>query len=182
MALNFFLLLEPSSQRSEKAFEIMEKQLSNGVKKNASNEFTISIGGSGLKDDEFAMIEMMMSLSQASKAMNLNKEIEKAINEKLDEEDSTRTEKIVIAEETPTTEEGIFRANIKNFFSFLDAKDKKDNIWWSLYAPTFKTLEESEHLETYCYWISQSSSETAAKWVEENTDKVTELKKWLARN
>ncbi|WP_291726031.1 tetratricopeptide repeat protein [Bernardetia sp.] len=179
MALNFFLLLEPSSQRSEKAFEILQKQLVGNVKKNGNNEFTINIGGA--KDDEFTVIEMAMSLVNATKAMYSSKELEDSINEKLEENDSTKTEKIVLFDDLDT-EEGKFRFNTKSFFSLLESKDNKENIWWSLYAPIFHALSESEHLETYCYWVSQSSSEKAAKWVEENTEKVTELKKWLARN
>lgn len=182
MALNFFLLLEPSSSRSEKAFEVLEKQLTSGVKKTGSNQITINIGSAGLKDDEFAMIEMTMSLSQAVAFSNIEKEIEDAVSEELDKEDSTRTEKVVITSKVPTTKEEIFRANTKRFFGLLDTEGKKSNIWWTLYAPIFNKLEEAEHLETFCYWVSQSSHKEAATWVEENTEKVAAFKKWLARN
>ncbi|WP_338790936.1 tetratricopeptide repeat protein (plasmid) [Bernardetia sp. Wsw4-3y2] len=180
MALNYFLLLEPNSARSEKAFEVLQKQLLANIKKGDNNEITISIGG---KDDEFAAIEMVMSLAQASNFMKPSKEeIEKIVKEEMENEDTTTTEKVVIMKDTPKTEEEIFRDNTQTFFSFLDAKDKKENIWWTLYAPFLNQLGESEHIDTFCYWISQISNEKAAKWIEENPEKVMELKKWLARN
>ncbi|AFM05546.1 hypothetical protein Fleli_3214 [Bernardetia litoralis DSM 6794] len=182
MAFNYFLFLEPTSQRSDRAFEFLNKQLLGSTKKGENNEITINIGGGSLGDNEFGAIELVMSITQASKSMDLKKELEEVLNEELEKEDSQRTEKVVIMDETPKTEEEIFEANTKLFFSLLDGKDKNNNIWWVFYAPTFNTLEESEHITTFCYWISQQSNENASKWVEENSEKVLELKKWIAKN
>ncbi|WP_338763924.1 tetratricopeptide repeat protein [Bernardetia sp. ABR2-2B] len=179
MALNYFLLLEPTSARSERAIDILKKQLLANIKKGENNEITISIGG---KDDEFAAIEMVMSLAQASSFMKPSKEeIEEIVKEEMENNDTTTTEKEIIIENTPKTEEEIFKDNTQTFFSFLDAKDKKQNIWWTLYAPLLNQIGESEHIDTFCYWISQVSNEKAAKWVEENPEKIMEFKKWLAR-
>ncbi len=67
MALNYFLFLEPTSQRSEKAYEILKKQLSPNVTKGKNNEFTINLSSS---KDEFSVIEMAMSITGAAKLMN----------------------------------------------------------------------------------------------------------------
>ncbi len=82
----------------------------------------------------------------------------------------------------PTTEEGIFEFDTKMFFSFLDGENRNNTIWWTFYAPTFNALSKSEHITTFCYWISQKSNKNAEKWIEENTEKVLELKKWVAKN
>ena len=181
MALTYFLFLEPTSQRSERAYEFLKKQLAPNVKKGKDNEFTINIEAAGL-DDDFSVIEMTMTLSNAAKSMGLNKQIEDALNEELEKKDSTRTERVVLEDTTPTTEKSIFEANTKVFFSLLDGEGKKDKLWWRFYAPTYNRLAESEHLTTFCYWVSQHSNKNAAKWVAENEEKVLKLKKWIAKN
>lgn len=182
MAFYYFLLLEPNSARSGQAYEFLKKQLlsNSSVKKEKNNEITISVGG---KDDEFAVVEMVMALSQASNLMIPTKEnIEKIAKEALENNDTTSTEKVIVVKDTPKTDEEIFRDNTQTFFSFLDAKNQKDTIWWNFYSPFFNQLGQSEHIDTFCYWISQKSNENAAKWIEQNPEKVLEFKKWVARN
>ena len=79
------------------------------------------------------------------------------------------------------SEDEMFIENTDSFFTILgELKEKKNkSIWWSFYTTFFYDLAKSEHLETYCKYISQSGNENSRKWLKENDNKLMEFDTWL---
>ena len=57
----------------------------------------------------------------------------------------------------------------------------KDEIWWNFYIPFFYDLAQSDHVETYCYYIIQNMNENAKKWLEQNEDRLSSFGTWLEK-
>jgi tetratricopeptide (TPR) repeat protein len=155
LSLYYFLMLEPDSRRSQTAYTLLKKQFPGTPQQKDGN--TINITVDPASKSEFADIEFMLSLIEAG----------------------------ILAEITaagkPPTEEDLFIKDTEAFFNLIgeQKKGKKGSIYWDLYAPIFYDLVKSEHLETCCYFIRQSSSQKAAKWLEANSDKLQQFAKWL---
>lgn len=61
-----------------------------------------------------------------------------------------------------------------------ELKEKKNKeIWWTFYTTFFYDLAKSEHLGTYCKYISQSVNENSQKWLTENDNKLMAFDTWL---
>lgn len=58
-------------------------------------------------------------------------------------------------------------------------KDKKPNVINDIYIPLFIDIVQSQHLETFCYFISQSTSNDAATWLNNNPEKIKSFIIWL---
>ncbi|MDR2839929.1 MAG: tetratricopeptide repeat protein [Paludibacter sp.] len=157
LSLYYFLMLEPNSKRSTLAYELLNKQLAGNVKQDTSqqkNTINISLNSNQIKS-EFGAAEMMIGLLGAAKYLDENKD---------------------------KSSEELFVENTKSFFSVLgELKElgKNKNFWWNFYVPFFYDLAKSDYLETFCYYISQSSNEKATKWLEENAEKLNEFQSWL---
>ena len=156
LALNYFLLLEPNSERSIKAHELLMKQFGGNVSVDKDKPNTINISLSPSKDSEFADTELMLSILIASKLMD-------------EKEDKTEDEKFI--------------ENLKSLFLLLAEKEekKKKEIWWTLYIPFFAELAESDHFELYCKYITQSGNENSKKWLKENEAYLTDFINWLKK-
>ena len=80
------------------------------------------------------------------------------------------------------SDEEFFIEQNDSFFKVLgETKKKKDTgLYWESYVPFFYELAKSDHLDTYSYYISQSSSEVAHEWLKENDEgKMEAFVKWL---
>jgi len=154
LATHFFLLLEPDSSRSAEAFAMLDRHLKAGVlvDKNDSSKINIFVDPSDT--GEFSSAEFMVSLLEASK--NLEKNEQK-------------------------TEEELFVDNTTSLFKILGEtnKNKPEDIWWGFYVPLFYEIANSEHIETYCMYISQSANPQALQWLESNYDKLEAFSNWL---
>jgi hypothetical protein len=49
-------------------------------------------------------------------------------------------------------------------------------------VPFFYKLSQTDHIETFCYYISQYSNEKAAEWIKENSEKVKQFEDWKNEN
>ena len=56
---------------------------------------------------------------------------------------------------------------------------RKKNIWWKFYVPFFYQLSKSDHMETFCHFISLSSDKVSLQWLKSNEDKLKAFAKWL---
>ncbi len=158
LASYYFLFVEPESLRAEEIYNILKKNLNTSVNKDKDGKnITINLSTSDL-NSEFTGIEMMMSVMEISK-----KEKEKDGKEKSESE--------------------VFVEKTKQIFTLLgDFSDKKDekSIWWNFYVPFFSKVGNSDHIETYCKFISQLDIKSKI-WIENNEDKMRLFIDWLEK-
>jgi Tfp pilus assembly protein PilF len=157
LSLHYFLFLEPNSKRSFDAFDLLIKQFSGNVEKEKvnPNQINIMLNGTSL-ENEFGGVELMISLLEASKTIEENKN---------------------------KTKEEMFIEHTSSFFKMLGElnRKKKKGLYWDYYIPFFNEVANSEHIDAYCYYISQSSNGNAEVWLSNNTDKIDKFSKWLQR-
>lgn len=156
LAVHYFLFLEPNSIRSPAAYELLQKNFGGNVSRDDSKPNTINISISPNSDKQFGAVELMISMLEASKSIDKNKD---------------------------KTEDEMFLENTGSFFKVLGELKKKGNkeIWWTFYTTFFYDLAKSDHLEAYCNYISQSENENAQKWLENNEAKLDDFDKWLKK-
>ncbi|MEQ8469841.1 MAG: hypothetical protein RIC35_01570 [Marinoscillum sp.] len=157
LSLHFFLFLEPSSDRSVGALQLLKEQLLGNVEQTASNGFNINLSPSSLdKKNEFGSAEFMLSMITVSNAS---------------------------AKKEGASDEELFSSNNQSFFKILGELKKKKNkgLWWDFYIPFYYDLAKSKHLDTYCYYISQSSNVTAEEWVYTHEKELEAFDSWLTR-
>lgn len=157
LASYFFLLLEPDTKRSVEACQMLQKNFEGNVSKDDSKPNTINILLSPGTDSQFSAVELMISMLEASKSLEEN-------------EGKTKDE--------------MFVKNTGSFFNVLGELKKETNkeIWWTLYTTFFYEIAKSDHLETYCKYITQSNNENSQTWLKENKDKLIDFDKWLKNN
>ncbi|MCR9182101.1 MAG: tetratricopeptide repeat protein [Flavobacteriaceae bacterium] len=121
LAALYFLILEPETNRSLGALDIIENNTSGHVKVDENKPNTININLSPKENNPFGPAEMMMSLLEASKSMEKNE---------------------------GKSELELFTENTKSFFNVLGElnKDKPDDIWWGFYIPFFYELAQANTL------------------------------------
>ena len=153
LAGHYFLLLEPNSARSELAYDMMERTMSGGVSK--TDEKNISIILDGDTGERFHSAEFMLSIMSAAS---------------LTEENLQKPEEERFAEIT-----GI----LFDLVAKGDEEKQGDDIWSRLYIPLYKEIHDSEHMETYCKYITQAKFESSSKWLEENEDKMRLFSAWI---
>ena len=156
LSLYFFLLIEPNSNRSTEVLEVIDNMRQQNVKQTEENTFEIALDPLDA-NDEFAMIDVMLSLTTG------------AIRDVIDQEQSYQTK------------EQLFAEDLENFFKLLkDQKEDKEGFWWEFYADFYISLLESKNVEAYAYYISQSKGEAVQHWMEEYDYKITKLADFLS--
>ena len=153
LAAHYFLFLEPNTERSIGAYEILKSQFGGNVSHSSEGtNITMTLGG----NQEFRSAELMMSLIKATN----NSE-----------------------ENVGKSEMELFVQNTKTFFKILGElnDDNKSSVWWDIYIPFFYSLAESTHLKTYCYLISQMTGDDAMNWLVNNKNEIDEFSSWLEK-
>jgi hypothetical protein len=154
VCLYYFLLLEPESERASAAYDLLMEQLGGNVESNGSDEITIFFDPENA-DSEFSAADLMVSMLEASKSLEENKD---------------------------KTPDELFIKNTTSFFTILGElkDDKNKGLWWEFYVPLFYDLAQSDHMDTFCYYISLSSNQEAAVWVRDNEDRLKDFANWLS--
>jgi tetratricopeptide (TPR) repeat protein len=154
MCLYYFLLLEPASARAKEAYELLLNQYSAQVARDKDNPDQIKILLDPDTDREFGTANMMISMLEVSRTTELNE---------------------------GKSEEDLFIENTQSFFTILGELKKKKNrgLWWEFYIPFFYEIANSDHVDSYCYYISQASSEISQKWIESHAEKLNQFINWL---
>lgn len=151
LSLYYFLLLEPNSNRSAGAYEEISHLYGDNVSSSEPGQINITLGAGG--DSEFAAADLMVAMLQASDHLEENKG------------------------KTPGE---LFVSKTESFFKVLGELNEKKNkgFYWEFYVPFFYDIAQSEHIDTYCYYISQSS-EDSATWIRAHMDRLEEFADWL---
>ncbi|MET2984360.1 tetratricopeptide repeat protein [Aureibaculum conchae] len=157
LASHYFLFLEPNSKRSNEGYQILQKNFGGNVSKDKNKSNSVNILLSPNKDDRFGAAELMIGLLEASKYSEENE---------------------------GKTEDEMFVKNTESFFKILGELKKEQNkdIWSTFYTPFFYSLAKSEHLKTYCTYITQIGNENSKKWLNENENKLVDFDNWLKNN
>jgi Tfp pilus assembly protein PilF len=157
LAAHYFLFLEPNTNRSQEAYLLLQKNFGGNVTKDPATPNTINIMLLANENSQFGAAEMMISMLEATKSLEENKS---------------------------KTDDEMFVENTGSFFSILgELKTEEDKeIWWTFYTPFFYDLAKSEHMETYCKYITQSKNETSKTWLSENETKLDAFDNWLKGN
>jgi hypothetical protein len=152
LALYNFLLLEPVGKRAESAYQLLDRELKRGVTRQNDKETTITIS-SNKESDEFMAAELMLSLLEASKGIEENKD---------------------------KTEYELFTTNTKSFFTILgELKKNQKGFWWDNYVDFFYDMIKEEHVEAFSYYITQSKEdEKITEWLKNNQKKTDALLAW----
>lgn len=156
LTLSNFLLLEPTSDRAKKAYQVLEAELSKGVKRNDKNNTTIILSANQ-KEDEFNAAEMMLSMLEASKNLEKN-------------EDKTESE--------------LFADNFTSFFSVLgEIKKENTGFWWKHYIDFYYDMVNNHHVEAFSYLISQAKedNEEVTEWLANNKEKTDAFTAWYSQ-
>lgn len=155
LCLHYFLFLEAKSERAKTAYNLLQKQFGGNVErdKDKPDHLNIFVDPNQL-ENEFGAGNLMISMLEATKSLEENK---------------------------GKSEDELFIENTTSFFKILGELKKKKNtgLWWDFYVPFFYDIAKSEHIDTYCYYISQSSSDTARDWLKSNETEIFEFNKWL---
>lgn len=154
LPLYYFLMLEPNSRRSRSNYINLKNLLKQGVEKENDKKVNVTVPFSASKDSVFGAAEMMVSMLEASKFEDGNKN---------------------------KPEMDLFIETNRGFFSIL-GELKKDNkgIWWDLYVSKFYDLVQTKNQEAFSYYISQSeNSDIINNWIANNSDKIAKFKEWM---
>ncbi len=153
LALYNFLLIEPTGKRAAGAYTLLQNLLNKGISKESEKKINITLPNTN-ETDEFRSAELMMSLLVASKNTEKNKD---------------------------KTEAELFAYNTNLFFGMLgDMRKKNKGFWWDYYVEFFNTMSKENHVEAFCYYISQSKGdEKIGTWLADNKSKVDALSSWV---
>jgi len=147
-----FLLLEPQSNRSEEALNLLLNQLNEGVSKKSDKEIDVTIPMVTKKSDGFGAVEMMISLTSASRYTEENKE-------KSDIE--------------------LFYESSESIFNILgELKKEQQGLWWDYYVPLLSGISKNELAKPFCYYISLTKK-PANTWLDQNSEEVDKLFAYL---
>ncbi len=157
LALYYCLLLEPTGQRANSAYNLILSQQKIGVEVKDDKNITINLNPIDDKDN-FSNADMMLSIMEATKNTEENKD---------------------------KSEFQLFSENTKSFFMVLgELQDKKRDkgFYWDFYVDFFYDLAQNEEMyETFTYYISQDMNYTAVQnWLQANPEKIKKFEEWSA--
>lgn len=150
----YFLLSEPHTEKSVEALDMVYTNFSKGVTEETTKEGEPKNINITLKtNSEFGSAELMLSLLEASKSLEKNKD---------------------------KSEDELFIENMTSFFTILgDTNKETDGLWKGFYIPFFYKLAQSEHIEAFCHYVQQSKNETSIAWIKEHEEKINAMFTWL---
>ncbi|MFM9908281.1 MAG: tetratricopeptide repeat protein [Chitinophagaceae bacterium] len=161
LAFFTFLVIEPTSKRSEQNLELMNKLLYKGISKGENGNVTIAIDADMLgkkkknKEDDFSTSEFMLSLLGADNTVADSM----GAKTEADRLDYKMQMLINVINEQKKKEKGFF----KNF-----------------YVPMFAEMKEKNFVKTACYIALRSMNNTDMNgWLKEHEQAVDEFNSWL---
>ena len=154
LAAHFFLFIEPNTDRSDRGFEILMSNFEGRVKKNAEDSTSTTITIDMDKDDDASGADILLGLLEASKSNESN---------------------------VDKSEDELFIEHTDLFFSTLEVFGNND-LYKDIYHSFYSDLAKSDHLTTYCKYITQKFNENSQTWLSENEQKLLDFDAWLQKN
>lgn len=152
-----FLILEPNSQRSDVALELVSKLMQRGVEpgKDGSN-ITIFVDPAPKKDEgDFGGIDLFMSLMRAANYTEKNKD---------------------------KTEVQLLLANFNSLVTYLSeqtSKADRSKFTWKYYVPYFVAMKQQGHTDAFFYYVNQRSKLAGVNvWLREHQNRVHDFLDW----
>lgn len=155
LPLYFFLLLEPTSERSQHACSDLMELWNQGITVNNDTSISLTVNPPEKGEEEgMQSADFYITILAASGTLEQN---------------------------TGKSEFDLFRDHSKDFFNYLVNIDygSRDDFWTRYYIPFFIRLGQSEHMDAFVHYISQSSNEESRHWVDKHTDELEEMFNWL---
>lgn len=150
-----FLVLEPNTQRSLTALDLLSRKMSAGVGEGKdSTTINIFMDPAPKKDEgDFGAIDLAMSLTKALEKSEKNKNM-------------TAMQLLVGSFETLFGILGEQKADVAKFS-------------WKYYAPYFAEMKKKGHVEAFVYYINlRSGSPEVSDWLSQNRQKVMAFLAW----
>lgn len=155
LAASRFLVLEPNSQRSAAALQIVHGVMQGGVSRgNNPNEINIFVDPSPKKDEgDFSAVEMFIGLGKAASLTEKNKG-KSAIQ--------------------------LLVEQFESLFTMLgETKAERSKFTWSYYVPYFLEMKKRGLVEPFVYIIYLTSNDPEVRqWLQENETRVREFLAW----
>lgn len=155
LALYHYLVLVPTGQLANNAYNLILAQQKQGVEVKDDKSINITLNPIDEKDD-FSSAEMMLSMLEASKSMDENKN---------------------------KSDFQLFSENTKSFLQVLSElnEEKHKGFWWNFYVEFFSDLIKDDAMyETFTYYICQDIKSTEVEtWLRKNPEKIEKLQDWV---
>ncbi len=149
----YFLVLEPKSDRAKNAYKLLLETMGGDVSVDPVDGKQINIVINDNASNPYQSTELMISLLAASK---------------YDKDTPQLTKEMHFIYSTRTVLESLTALNLP-----------KGDIWTAFYTPFYDRLTQSEHFESYCYYILHGSNSVANAWCENHKEELEEMFKWL---
>jgi tetratricopeptide (TPR) repeat protein len=152
-----FLALEPSTQRSGPALQIVRGVLGGGATRGANpNQINVTIDPNPKKDEgDFSSVDLILGLSGAVA---------------LTDKEKGKSEAQRLAEQTET---------VLALIGEQDGKKQQSSFVYRYYVPYFTEMKQKGHVEAFVYHALQSSGLPGVReWLAENGGRVMQFLIW----
>jgi Tfp pilus assembly protein PilF len=155
-AASRFLILEPRTNRSVTAFNVLEGIFKGRVKQGEKGEINIFVDFQTNKDEgDFGSIDLILGISGAAAATDKNKS-------------KSEVQKFVDQLEM-----------VLSLMAENEGKGDKSKFTFKYYVPYFVELKKRNYVETFGYYISQTSNYPGvSEWLDKNANQVIEFLNW----
>jgi tetratricopeptide (TPR) repeat protein len=152
LALYYFLMIEPGSERAKVEYPRLVRYLSDGVER--KDDKNISIYLNLQSDDPFSPVETTLSIFKSTFMLE-NKP-------KVSEMDRYQ------------------QLTSRLFSSAMDFKKDNKGFFWEFYVPFFGTMDKEKMTEAFFYHISLSQGDEVVQWLKKNEDAYTKMINWVS--
>jgi tetratricopeptide (TPR) repeat protein len=163
LALYFFLLLEPDSERSENALRVLDKISKANITKEGKNEINITLEMLEGGNTDFMASDLLLSFGGVQDLIaTATEEGETATEDETEKVERTESEK--------------FYDRLVGILDALESKrEGKKGVWWEIYYDLFTDLKATDNLEAFSYFITQKRGLEVEKWMQDNEAKMEKL-------
>lgn len=172
LALHYFLVNESGTDRSKQAAKTLIETYRGmaSVSEGDSGKMKINITMSPInKKDGLNLKDMLFSIAVGKNLLDSSKTKSKV---SLFMANTRSLVYLMLGKSEDKDDDDAIEEAAKNI-------SKSEDIYMTLYTAFLSKVILSDHFETYCYYIMSGADKEAARWIEENPGKVSELAEWF---